>query len=198
MAKVWVALPAVAVNVTVCAVLNVFTVAEKFALLDPAATVTDAGTVTAALLLDRFTVNPPVAAAAFRVTVQLSLPKLFIDPPAQLNPVRTGTPVPLRLTVVELPVDELLVSVRVPDIAPAVVGSNCTVSVAVWLGVKVRGKVVPEMEKPVPVTAAALTVTDAVPVDDNVTDFVVVEFTAKLPNGRLVALTPRIGVDPPS
>jgi hypothetical protein len=179
----------VADNVTVCAVLTEFTVAEKLALLDPAATVTDAGTVIAELLLDRLTVNPPVAAAALSVTVQLSVPVLFIEPLAQLNPVSTGTPVPLRFTIVELPVDELLVSVSVPDAAPAAVGSNCTVNVAVWLGVKVSGKVAPETEKPAPVIAAALTVTDAVPVEVSVSDCVAGAFTATFPNGKLVALT---------
>lgn len=41
------------------------------------------------------------------------------------------TPVPLKLTAVEVPVEELLVMVSEPEAAPAVVGSNCTVSVAV-------------------------------------------------------------------
>jgi hypothetical protein len=55
------------------------TVAEKLALVAPAATVSEAGTVTAALLLARFTVNPPLAAASFRVTVQASVPAPVID-----------------------------------------------------------------------------------------------------------------------
>ena len=130
-AKVSLVLPALAVNVTVCDVLHEFTVAEKLALVAPAGTVTDDGTVTAALLLERFTGNPPVAAAAFSVTVQLSVPVLFIEPLAQLSPFSTGTPVPLRLTAVEPPVDELLVSVSAPDAAPAAVGLNCTVNAAV-------------------------------------------------------------------
>jgi hypothetical protein len=63
-----------AVRVTVCDVLTEETVAAKFAVLEPAGTVTDAGTVTALLLLESPTANPPVAAAAFNVTVQLSVP----------------------------------------------------------------------------------------------------------------------------
>jgi hypothetical protein len=53
------------------------------------------------------------------------------DPLAQLNALSTGTPVPLRLTTVEVPLEELLVRVSEPEAAPAVVGSNSTLSVAV-------------------------------------------------------------------
>jgi len=130
-AKVFATLPALAVRVAVCAVLTDETVAVNVALLAPAATVSVAGTVTALLLLARLTVNPPVAAAAFRVTVQLSVPAPVNDPLAQLNALSTGTPVPLRLTMVEVPLEELLVMVSEPEAAPAVVGSNSTLSVAV-------------------------------------------------------------------
>jgi hypothetical protein len=77
----------------------------------PGATVTVAGTVTAELLLARLTANPPLAAATFSVTVQLSVPAPVIDPLVQLSPLNTGTPVPLRLIKVEVPLKELLVSV---------------------------------------------------------------------------------------
>ena len=50
------------------------TVAVKLAEVAPAVTVTDEGTVTEAELLARFTVNPPVGAAAVNVTVQVSVP----------------------------------------------------------------------------------------------------------------------------
>jgi hypothetical protein len=82
-------------------------------------------------LLARLTAKPPVGAAAFRVTVQLSVPDPVNDPLVQLSALSTGTPVPLRLTTVEVPLEELLVMVSEPETAPAVVGSNCTVSVAV-------------------------------------------------------------------
>jgi hypothetical protein len=49
----------------------------------------------------------------------------------QLNALSTGTPLPLRLITVDVPLDELLVNVNEPEAAPAVVGSNCTVNVAV-------------------------------------------------------------------
>jgi len=84
-AKVFDTLPALAVRVAVCAVLTEETVAVKVAVVDPAATVTEAGTVTVELLLARLTVNPPVAAAAFRVTVQLSVPDPVNEPLVQLN-----------------------------------------------------------------------------------------------------------------
>jgi hypothetical protein len=112
-------------------VLTDETVAVKLPVEDPAATVTLAGTVTAELLLARLTANPPVAAAAFSVTVQLSVPAAAIDPLVQLNALSTGTPLPLRLITVDVPLDELLVSVSEPELAPATVGSNCTVNVAV-------------------------------------------------------------------
>ena len=84
-AKVSVTEPALAVKVTVSELLTAVTVAEKLALLAPDATVTEAGTVTAALLLARVTASPPLAAAAFKVTVQLSVPAPVIDPLLQLS-----------------------------------------------------------------------------------------------------------------
>ena len=156
-AKVFATLFALAVRVTVVAVLTDDTVAEKLAELEPAATVTEAGTVTALLLLARPTANPPVAAAAFNVTVQLSVPAPVIEPLLQVRPVSTGKPVPLRLTVGFD--DAVLVMVNVPVTAPAAVGSNCTVKVAVWLGFRVSGKVAPETLKPLPATVAEFTVT---------------------------------------
>ena len=130
-AKVCVTLLAVAVRVAVCAVLTEETVAVKLAVVAPAATVTEAGTVTDELLLARLTAKPPLGAAAFRVTVQLSVPDPVNDPLVQLSPLSTGTAVPLSATAVVVPVDELLVKVSVPEAAPVAVGSNCTVSVAV-------------------------------------------------------------------
>jgi hypothetical protein len=110
-------------------VVTPVTVAVKLAAVAPAATVTLAGTVTDVLLLARLTGNPPAGAAAFSVMVQVSVPAPVIDPFAQLNTLTTGTPVPLRLIKVEVPLEELLVNVRVPEAAPAVEGSNCTDSV---------------------------------------------------------------------
>jgi hypothetical protein len=129
--KIFVTLPVLAVSDTVAAVLTVETVAEKLAVVAPAATVTVAGMVTALLLLIRLTGNPPLAAATFSATVQLSVPAPVIDPLEQVSPVSIGKPVPLRLTVVDVPVEELLVRVSAPAVAPAAAGSNWTDNVAV-------------------------------------------------------------------
>jgi len=66
--------PEVAVRVAVIAVLTAVTAAEKLALVAPAGTVTEVGTVTALLLLESVTACPPVGAAELSVTVQLSVP----------------------------------------------------------------------------------------------------------------------------
>ncbi len=99
--------------------LTAETVAVKPALVAPAATVTEDGTVTAALLLDRLTAWPPVPAAAVNVTVQASVPAPVIDEFVHdnaltvLDPVpAAATPVPLRLTSGVGSVDELLVTVN--------------------------------------------------------------------------------------
>ena len=169
------------------------TLAVKLALVAPAVTVTEAGTVTEALLLTRLTVKPPLPAAALSETEQASVPAPVIEAFVQVSPVRTGTPVPLRLIAAEPLVDELLAKVSIPLAAPAAVGSNCTVSVAVWFMFSVSGKLAPETEKPVPVRVAELMVTAAVPVEDSVIDCVVAAFTATLPKFRLEELMLSVG-----
>ncbi len=82
----------------------------------------------------------------------------------------TVWPVPLRLTTAVLLADELLTKVSVPLVAPATVGSNCTVSVTVWFGFNVSGKLAPVIEKAVLLIVAELTVTDVVPVELKVID----------------------------
>lgn len=165
------------------------TLAEKLAELAPAATVTDAGTVTEVLLLLKLTANPPLGAEVFNVRVQASVPEPVIDAFVQESPVSTGNPVPPRLTAVELLVEELLAMVKVPLMAPAETGLNCTVSVALWLGLSVKGKLAPEIEKPVPAIVAELIVTAEVPVDERVIDCEADELTATLPKFKLDVLT---------
>ena len=66
---------------------------------------------------------------------------------------------------------------------------NTTLSVACWPGFNVIGKVAPEIAKPAPVTATALTVTGAVPVEVKVTGWgVAAVFSTTLPNAKLVVL----------
>jgi hypothetical protein len=168
------------------------------AVVDPAPTVTDAGTATAELLLARPTANPPLAAATFSVTVQLSVPAPVIDALLQLKPLNAGVPEPLRLTTVEVPLDELLVKVNEPASAPAAVGSNCTVSVAVEFGLRVSGNVAPETVKPDPATATSLMITATVPVEDKVSVCVVAVFTLTLPKPMLAEFTLSVGTPDPS
>jgi hypothetical protein len=86
---------------------------------------------TALLLLARLMAKPSVAAAAFSVTVQLSVGAPVIELLARFSAVSTGTPVPVNVTAEVVPVEELLLIVNVPFAGPAAIGSNCTVSVAV-------------------------------------------------------------------
>jgi hypothetical protein len=150
------------------------------------------------LVLDKFTVKPLLTAAEFRVMVQLSVPAPVIDALAQVNELNTGITVPLRLTVVDEPVTELLVNVSCPVAAPAEEGSSCTFNVVVSPGFSVNGKFAPEIANPVPVNAAALTVTAAEPIDDRTSCCVAVVFTGTVPNARLDALRVSAGAAAPS
>lgn len=73
-AKVFATELTVAVSVAVVAEETAATLAVKLAEVEPAATVTDTGTVTETVLLASETASPPAGAVAVNVTVQLSLP----------------------------------------------------------------------------------------------------------------------------
>ena len=80
-----------------------------------AGTVTVLGIVIAELLLDRFTLSPPLGAAAVSVTVHASVPDPVMVPLLQysaLSAVGAAVPVPLRVITAELPGEELLVMVN--------------------------------------------------------------------------------------
>jgi hypothetical protein len=104
--------PWVAVSVTVCDAVTAVATAVKVVFVAPDGTVTDAGTVIAALLLERFTVNPVLAAAAVNFTVQTSLEAPIRDVLAQLRLEREGVdepePFPCNFTHPEV-VDVLFV-----------------------------------------------------------------------------------------
>ena len=159
----------VAVRVAVCEVLTDATAAVNVPMVAPAETVTEAGTVTELLLLARVTTTPPVGAAELSVAVQASLPDPVNVEVAQESALRVTVPVPLRLTTVDAPVEELLAKVNDPAAAPAKVGSNCTVRVADCAGFNVTGNDVPEIVNPAPLTVAELTVTGILPVEFKVT-----------------------------
>jgi hypothetical protein len=110
-AKLLETLPALAVRVTACAVVTEDTVAVNPALVALAGTTTVAGTVTAALLLARVTLKPPLPATVVSVTVHASLPDPVMDALLHdnaLNAAGTAVPVPVRLTTAVPLVDELL------------------------------------------------------------------------------------------
>jgi hypothetical protein len=113
-------------------VLTAEALAEKLALVAPAATVTEEGTVTADELLDRATTwPPPVGAAALSVTVQLSVAAAVSEAAEQLSLLGIACPVPLSAIAEVVPVEELLVRVTDPVSAPAFVGSKSMVRVFV-------------------------------------------------------------------
>ena len=87
-------MPALAVSVTDSAFPTVDTVAENTVLVALAGTVTVAGTVTAALLLDRFTVRPPDGAAVLSVTVQTSVPEPDMEAPVQATALKVAVAAP--------------------------------------------------------------------------------------------------------
>jgi hypothetical protein len=89
------------------------TLAVKVALVAATATVTDAGTVALAWLLDRATVAPPAGAAALRVTVQLDVPAPVKDAGEHVRPpdtteVRMVTELPKPAAWIESPSSEEL------------------------------------------------------------------------------------------
>ncbi|HEX4310033.1 MAG TPA: hypothetical protein VHZ25_08385 [Acidobacteriaceae bacterium] len=155
----------------------------------PDAIVTDAGTVTALLLLARLTAVAAVAAED-RVTVQASVPAPVSAPLLQETAlsVAGACPVPLRLTVDVPPLVALLLIATDPLNAPAVVGSKLIVSVAVWPGFRLIGKLMPESPKTVPLTEAPLMRSAAVPEDVRVIDLLTVVFRGSVPNATLVLL----------
>ena len=125
--------PADAVRMALWAVVTEDTVAVNPALVAPAATVTDPGTLTALSLLDRLTASPPLPAAAFRVTVHASLPDPVNEFLLQLKPLSApdaAWPVPLRLTEPVLG-EALSVIVMLPLAVPVAVGLKTTESTAV-------------------------------------------------------------------
>jgi hypothetical protein len=129
--KISVTLPALAVSVAVCAELTADAVAEKLAVVDPATTVTEAGTLTAELLLARFTAKPPLAAAALTVTVQLSLPAPVTAAWLQLKELNSGEFV--ALAVVPTPLSPI---VSFPSAVALLPILNCPAAVPVALGEK--------------------------------------------------------------
>jgi len=170
-------------------VVTAVAVAVNAALDAPAATVTEAGTVTALLLLARLTAVE-LGAAPVSVTVQGSVAAPVSEALLHETALTAGCPVPLSEIVA---VVALLVIVTEPVAAPATVGSKLTDSVAVLPGFSVRGVLIPDPENPAPATETALMVKADVPEDVTVTSCVVAAFSRSVPNARLVELRLRAG-----
>jgi hypothetical protein len=172
------------------------TVAVKLTVVAPAARVTEAGSVTEELLLDRSKMAPPVAAAALTVTVQRSVVEVVKDVLAHVMPVASGSPIPVKVMAAVVPAELLLslVMVNLPVTAPAAVGSKLTVNAVVCPGFSVTGKVVPVKVKPVPEMVGALMVTGRFPVELKVSVFVADIVTPSPPNARVVEEVARVRV----
>jgi hypothetical protein len=113
-AKLAVTVPTLAVSVTACAVVTAETAAANLAVVALAGTVIVAGTATAVLLLERFTLRPPVGAGPVSVTLQASVPAPVKDEVLQKRVLKVPaeTPVPLSEMFAVLLVDELLTMVN--------------------------------------------------------------------------------------
>jgi hypothetical protein len=136
----------VAVSFTFCGAVTAEMVAEKLALLAPEATVTEAGTDTAPLLLESPTLNPALGADAVSVTVQLSVPAPNIEELVQLKLDREAVPefepLPCSLIVLESVVVLVLLMVVMVNCAVesvVVLGLKRTCASSVWPGVRVAG-----------------------------------------------------------
>lgn len=122
---------AVAVSVVVVVEATADAVAVKLVEVDPAATVTVDGTVTAALSLTRLTLVPPLDAVAESATVQVVVAAPVNVLGEQLSDAGVGdalaaVAVPLNPTTVALVSATLVETVIVPVELPTVVGANST------------------------------------------------------------------------
>ncbi len=124
----------------------------------------------------------------FVAVLTVTLPKLRLVALRLNCGFGAAAPVPLRATTAVPPLVELLLTEICPVAAPVAVGSNRTCKVAAWVGLRVIGKLPPEMVKPVPEIVAEFTVTGEVPVEVRVKVWVVAVLTVTLPKLRLVAL----------
>lgn len=120
--------PPLAVRIIVCEVVTAAAVAVKPTLVAFTGTVTEEGTVSAALLLASPTLKPPEGAAELRVAVQESVPVPVIDDLAHERAVTEGVAVPLRtplpcsFTLALGTCIELLVMFRLPVSSAAAAG----------------------------------------------------------------------------
>jgi hypothetical protein len=139
-------LPDAAVRVAAWELETAAMFAVNAVLDDAAGIVTERGTVTAELLAESPTVNPPVGAEPERLTVHGFAIDPVIDVDLQVTALTVGAtlmPVPLRLTAW---VGALLEIVSCPVVELAVVGLNWTVRTTAWPGFRVTGRLPPRAE----------------------------------------------------
>jgi hypothetical protein len=129
-----------AVICTFVSVLTAAAVAVNAALVAPEATVTEAGTVTLPLRLDKLTKSPPLGAAAVRLTMHVLVPAPVSDAGLQLIPAGTTVTVgtttaiapPVAVAGIESPVREATTTFVIPigtDAAEGI-GDNVAVTLA--------------------------------------------------------------------
>lgn len=162
----------------------------KDADVDPAGTVTDDGTETALLLLERPATRPPDGAAPDREIEQASVTAPVRELLVQVRPLSAAvaegaTPVPESETVVVLPAAALEVKVSDPLTVPVVVGAKVICSVALCPGLRLSGHDAPESVKPLdPEMVPALMVRVLVPLEVIVMDCVAVVPVVTLPKDK--------------
>jgi hypothetical protein len=126
----------------------------KLTAVDPSATVTEAGKLTAALSLVKLTAYPPLVAAVLSSTVQISLAGPVSTASTQLNELNAGgfgvsaaVPVPLNPTTRVPFASASLAIVSVPVAIPAAAGEKLTLKLNVCPAGTVMGR------SPAPLTA---------------------------------------------
>jgi len=125
----------VAMSATDCEELTADAVAVNPTLVALAGTVTELGTFTAPLLLERFTLIPPLGAAALNVTVQVSDPAPVIEALAQERALNVGkgvpesAPLPCSLIFVAGLADVLVITLNSPTVSVDAFGLKWTLKV---------------------------------------------------------------------
>ena len=130
-------LPSVAVTTADWSLVIVPAVSVKVPVVAAAATVTEAGVVSSALLSDSVTVVPPVGAAPLSVTVHVELPALLRVPGVHDKAVSVGARLPGPVTVpaladagIELPLPDAAMTVGTEIKVEAVPAATVTFTVA--------------------------------------------------------------------
>ena len=195
---VWVLLLYVAVTVADPSLLIVPAVAVKVAVVAPAATATEAGTVSNPLLLDSVMLAPPAGAAEDTVTVHVEL--LPVARAVGLHPIElikiggvneTTAVCVLLLYVAVMVADPLVVIVPAVAVNVALVAPAGTVTDA---GTVISALLLESVTTMPPVGAACLRVTVQVE-DPPVASDVGLQFRLLMPTGTLTVILPPVAPD---